>query len=235
MSGLGKAERLLQLAKEQSSDKRRQLLREITDIFLISPESYTASEQEHFGEIISHVAQAADAQARAYLAERLADVKVAPRKIVKQLINDTIGIARPLLERNPSIVDSDLIEVIRSKNVAYQASIARRNKLDASVSDALVDNGAADAVRVLIENETAHIAPATMEKAVCRSEREAVLQGPLVARSDVPVELLQDMFWFVSPGLRRKIVAASAGTDSKVRRLPYKKSGEFVPDSGRPG
>lgn len=213
MSGLSKAKHLLQLAGEQSSEKRRQLLREITDIFLVDPEGYSDTEQECFGDIISHIALSLDAQTRADLAERLADMKAAPRKVIRQLATDDIVVASPILERNPSLSDVDLIEIVRSSGGAHQASVARRDGLSVCVSDVLVEDGQAEAVQALLENESANIARVTMQRAISRSANDPRLQAPLVARCDMPVEMLQDMFWFVSPALRRQIVQVISKVD----------------------
>ena len=37
---------LIEMAKEPSSEKRRQLLREITDVFMLAPESVSQAEME---------------------------------------------------------------------------------------------------------------------------------------------------------------------------------------------
>ena len=47
---------LLDLAREPSSEKRRQLLRQVTDLFLDAPEELSASEIGHFSDVIGRIA-----------------------------------------------------------------------------------------------------------------------------------------------------------------------------------
>ena len=65
--------RLVDLAKESSSDKRRELLREVTDVFLDSAHDCSDAEKSYFGEIISKVSTGMDVAVRKHLAARLAD------------------------------------------------------------------------------------------------------------------------------------------------------------------
>ena len=44
---------LIAVAKEGSSDKRRDLLKEITDVFMTQPDRYTSTEMQHFDVIMS--------------------------------------------------------------------------------------------------------------------------------------------------------------------------------------
>ncbi len=224
MSTMTKAQQLLELAAERSSDKRRSLLREITSVFLVDPENHSDAEHAHFEEIISNVAKDSDRQARMELAERLADVNSAPKKVVRSLIGDEISVARPILERGRSLTDAELIDIVQSTGSAHQKTIARRQDLSDAVSNAIVESGQTEAVQALLENESAKITEATFEKAVSRSEKEVALQEPLVARRDMPVELAQDLFWIATPGLRRKIAIKSSTAEPsglpKYRNIP---------------
>ncbi len=46
---------LIDLAKEPSSEKRRELLRSLTEMFLDAAPIYTDAERSHFGAILSRV------------------------------------------------------------------------------------------------------------------------------------------------------------------------------------
>ena len=107
------------------------------------------------------------------------------------------------------LADGDLIEIVRSKSGAHQTSVARRVVVAEGVSSALVEDGHVDAVHTLLQNAGARIGRPAMEKAIDRSRQETTLQGPLVDRHDMPVDLLQDMFWFLSGVLRKKIITIS--------------------------
>lgn len=204
-----KTQKLLRLAEEPSSEKKRVLLREITDIFLDQPENHSDAEREHFGSLLGELSSESDVEARAELAHRVASVDSAPENLVNQLAQDEIAVAAPILEHSTVLADGDLIEIVRSKSGAHQSSVARRIVVAEGVSSALVEDGHVDAVHTLLQNAGARIGRPAMEKAIDRSRQETTLQGPLVDRHDMPVDLLQDMFWFSSGVLRKKIITIS--------------------------
>lgn len=77
---VSKLAKLAALAAEPSSDRRRELLIEITDLFLSQSTVYTERENWYFGEIIGDIATTMEAQVRASLAERLSEEATAPRR-----------------------------------------------------------------------------------------------------------------------------------------------------------
>ena len=62
---------LIEMAKEPSSEKRRQLLREITDVFMLAPESVSQAEMELYDEVLSHLTTEMEVAVRAELKARI--------------------------------------------------------------------------------------------------------------------------------------------------------------------
>ena len=92
---------LIAVAREESSDKRRDLLREITDVFMAQPDRYTSSELQHFDVILSRVAEQVEVELRRELAAKLADEPSAPKNLIRKLAHDEISVAEPVLRRSP--------------------------------------------------------------------------------------------------------------------------------------
>ncbi len=82
----GKLSDLIALAHEPSSSKRRELLREVTDLFFAgSPETHGAGEMQAFDGVMGALAREMEAEVRAELAGRLADAPVAPHTLIRIL------------------------------------------------------------------------------------------------------------------------------------------------------
>ena len=64
--------RLVDLAKETSSEKRRDLLRQVSDVFLEGSLEFSDVERSHFGDIIGKVSANMDVAVRRRLAEQFA-------------------------------------------------------------------------------------------------------------------------------------------------------------------
>ena len=218
--------RLLELAKEPSSDKRRELLRDVTDLFLENATSYNESERGHFGAIIGKVAQEMEVAVRQHLAEQLSAEGAAPADLIRQLAHDDINVARPVLMHSSVLNEADLISVAQSRGQDHLASIAQRPAVPSAVSDVLVDRGDDRVLLNLMANQGAVISRTAMEVIVNRSEKNEALQGPLVRRPDLPVDLLQDMFLFVQKSVREQALQKLKGVapDAVERALSAAKT-----------
>src|SRR5690349_425050 len=104
-------QRVLQLAKTPSSEKRRELLREVTDLFLADTEAYSETEREHFGAIMGRISKDMEVAVREDLAKTLAALPTAPHALMQQLAHDEFSVAAPVISQSPVLEDGDLIEI----------------------------------------------------------------------------------------------------------------------------
>jgi uncharacterized protein (DUF2336 family) len=198
-------QRLIDLAKEPSSEKRRELLRQVTDLFLDKAPTYSETERDHFGAILGSVARDMDVAVREHLAKQFAGVASAPHDFIHQLANDEYSVAKDVLEKSTVLSDADLLAIARSKSQDKLEAIAARPALSETISAALVEHGNDAVVVRLVTNPGAKVSRPTFQHIVDRSQTCEILQGPLVQRTDLPPDMLQDMFMFVSSELRAKI------------------------------
>ena len=201
-----KLEQLVELAGENSSERRRELLREITDVFLDDPAGYSGKETQYFGEIMGKVAYDLERQVREELARRLAAEAAAPPDLIMRLAGDEIEVAHPVLTQSPVLQESDLIALAEQKGQDHLFAITKRQDIGERLSDVLVDKGDDRVVEGLVRNQTAKIGRDTMEKVVARAESSPTLQAPLVDRPDLPADLMKDMLTFVSEEIKTKIL-----------------------------
>ncbi|MBL8782507.1 MAG: DUF2336 domain-containing protein [Alphaproteobacteria bacterium] len=197
---------LIDLAKEPSSDKRRELMRKLTDVFLDSAPDYSDAERDHFGAILGRVANDMDAAVRRQLAKQFANVPSAPHNLIQRLAADEeFSVAKDVLLKSTVLRDDDLIAIARHSAQDKLEVIAARHSVSEAVSEAIVEHGDDQVVVKLVQNTGAALSRSTIRRVVERSETSDVLQAPLITRADVPPDMLQDMFSFVSSELRTKI------------------------------
>ncbi len=213
---LSKLENLIEVAQEASSDKRRELLEGVTDLFLDPGNGLKAGEQNIAADILSQVAAEVEREVRARLSHRLADLENAPVELIRQLANDEIEVARPLLERSGALSDRDLIDIINRHGKEHQLSVTQRAAVSAGVSDALVAKGGDEVVLSLLNNEGAAFSRDAMETIVERSEASEALQKPLLNRRDLPPDLMHNMFWWVSSALKKHILTTAQVDEAAV-------------------
>jgi uncharacterized protein (DUF2336 family) len=208
--------RLIDLAKEPSSDKRRELLREMTDLFMEAPEAHTEKQSAEFGAILGTVAREMEMEVRQTLAARLANVPSAPRSLIVQLANDEISVARPVLMQSIVLQDSDLVALAKLKGQDHLHAIAGRPTISVAVSDALVARGDDRVLTRLASNGGAELSRTSMEMLADKAETVEPLRRPMVTRADIPADLLNQMFFAVSSELRRVIMERMGTLDPSL-------------------
>ena len=223
-----KLENLIDVAQETSSDKRRELLEGVTDLFLDGGPGLSDQELTIAIEILGQVATEVERDVRARLSDRLADLDDAPVELIRQLANDDIQVARPLLERGGGLSDQNLVEIVNKHGKDHQLSISVRSKVSARVADALVAKGDDDVMLSLINNDGARISRGAMESIVERSESIRTLCEPLLHRTDLPPDLMHDMFWWVGAALKRHILTRPDVDEKLVNKLLAKAERDMV-------
>ena len=207
---------LLNLAKEPSSEKRRELLRGITDVFLESTTEFNTSQAESFGAIVGQIAREFEMSVRQELAERLACVPEAPRNLISMLANDEIDVAQTILQSSGVLHDADLIAIVRLQSQEHLAAICERDTISETVTNELVERGDDKVFLKLVANEGAELSRSSMETIVQRSEKNKALQAPIIQRQDLPPDLMNEMFFFVSSKLRSFILDRNKDLDPKL-------------------
>ena len=86
---------LIALAEEGSSEKRRALLRELTEHFFGAP-TRTEAEEGLYGDVMARLADDMETAVRSELAARFAEAPDAPRTLIRRLANDEASVAEAL-------------------------------------------------------------------------------------------------------------------------------------------
>lgn len=202
---------LKDFAEETSSDKRRELLRQATDVFLAEGRGMSPADIATLDEVVQSVAADLSAEVRAELSRKISAAPIPFTRTARKLAMDDIEIARPVLERSRALSQDDLLDVIAQKSSDHMMAVTRRDDIGETVSSALVERGEDRVVVSLLENRTAKISEATYERVAERAETSKVLQAPLVRNESVPLHLLNDVYLKVEADLRREILSKYEG------------------------
>ena len=138
---LSHLEDLARLTKENSEDGRQKLLREVTDMFMQSPDTLNEREVAHFGEIMGSMVNQVETMVRQHLSETISSVDNAPRDLVLSLANDELEVALPMLQNSTVLEDEDLVEIAEQKSQDHLNAIAQRESVGETVTDVLVKKG----------------------------------------------------------------------------------------------
>jgi uncharacterized protein (DUF2336 family) len=201
------ATRLGRLAQDKSQQARGVLLENIAELFVGGEGELSDHEQSLITDILSKLLHEVEMTVRQAVAERLCQLETIPRDLVVLFANDDIQVAGPILHRSRVLQDPDLMEIILHRSMEHRLAIAAREGVSEAVADALVACGEEDVIETLLRNDDAVLSRQACEYLVEESRRLDRFQGPLLRRPDLPPELTQRMFWWVSAALRQYILA----------------------------
>lgn len=203
---------LIALANETSSERRRELLRGVTDMFFAG-DAHGAAEMGLFDAVLGKLASEMEVAVRAELAERMSGAPIPPQALMRRLAGDEIDVARPVLERSGALSEDDLVRLAQTKGQDHLRAISQRTIVPTAVSDAIVERGDDDTLGVLLRNSGAALSRKAHEKAVDRAVQNPDLHEAVVSREQLPIDLLNEMYFVVEARLRDRITTANAAID----------------------
>jgi uncharacterized protein (DUF2336 family) len=204
---------LIELAKEPSSAKRRELLRQVTDLFFSGAEAHPSGEMALFDDVLTQLSSEMEEAVRADLAERIADSAAPPRRLLRGLVADSFAVAEPVLMRSPALSEDDLLRVAQTRGQDHLRAISRRVSVPEAVSEAIVERGDDTTLDVLLRNDGAALSRTAHEAAVDRASANPALHEAVVARQALPLDLLNEMYFVVEARLRDQIMEKNAELD----------------------
>ena len=212
VAGGSRLQDLITLAHETDSNRRRELLRGVTDLFF-SGSRHGATEMALFDDVLSQLAGEMEVAVRAELSDRMARGGGAPVGLMSTLARDEIGVARPVLQHFYALSDEVLLDVARTHGQDHLRAISQRHSVSEAVSEAIVERGDDQTLGLLLRNEGAELSRASHERVVDRATINPALHEAVVSRQSLPADLLNEMYFVVEARLRDQIIARNAGID----------------------
>jgi len=169
--------------------------------------AFAEHERNLAADILKRLAKDVEMDIRIRLAERLADDSEAPHELIILLADDAIEVARPVLARSPVLSDADLVQIVQKGTDDHQVVIAGRPAIGETVSAALARSACEAAVIALLRNKTAKFNGDTFRQLGERARTTAALQEPLISRQDLPPQLVQNLYVWVSGALKTALTA----------------------------
>ena len=204
---------LIDMAREGSSEKRRALLRDLTDHFF-GATARSEAETEHYGVVLAHLADDMEEAVRAELAERFAAQTDAPRRLIRRLAEDgSDAVAAPVLAASPVLDQDDLMKAVREGGQERLRAVSSRPSVSEALSSVIVERGDDETLGALLRNDGARLSRASSEAAVDRARANPALHEAVVNRASLPPDLLNEMYFVVEARLRQQILEQNARLD----------------------
>ncbi|ESQ86068.1 hypothetical protein AEAC466_02450 [Asticcacaulis sp. AC466] len=214
---------LIELAKEPSSGRRRELLRQVTNIFMAHPEEISDTEMTLYDTVMSQLSADMETVVRAEIANTIASARAAPLGLLRRLASDDIEVAEQILTRSKALSESDLLHVVSTKGQDHMRAVSKREEVPESVSGVIVNRGDDTTLHTLLSNDGARLSRASNEQVVQRAQANPALHEVVVNRRDMPVDLMNDMYFVVETRLRERIMQENEKLDPAALELALSK------------
>ncbi|WP_407049859.1 DUF2336 domain-containing protein [Methyloraptor flagellatus] len=196
---------LLDLAREESSDRRRELLQEVSNIFVDGAENHTDRELVLFGEVLGRLLDHVSVDDRAAFSSRVAALAQTSRDLALKLANDAIQVAAPVLQHSPSLTDDDLVDLASRQGQTHLAAISRRDALSEHVTDVLVDRGEAIVLNTVARNLGARFSEQGFGALAAKAADDDSLGEALSFRDDLPVHIAEKVAPVLNQVARKRL------------------------------
>ena len=204
---------LIEMAKEPSSDRRRELLRGVTDLFFASESGPAPAEMALFDDVLGQLAQDMEEAVRAELALRMAGAEQVPQGLMRTLASDSIAVAEPLLTSARGLTVEDQLLVARTRGQDHLRALSQRPNVTSAVTDAIVERADDHTLGLLLRNNSAELSRQAHESVVDRAVANPELHEAVVDRQSLPADLLNDLYFVVEAQLRDRIMERNAELD----------------------
>ena len=214
MEPTSKLQDLIALAGESSSERRRELLRGVTDLFFTSEDEAGPAALPLFDDVLSQLAGEMEVAVRAELAERMSSVQGPPHRLIRKLAADeSLEVAGPVLQNSPALTETDLLDVAKVAGQGHLQAISRRTEVSESLSDVIVARGDDTTLGTLVSNPGAQMSRQAQEIVVDRAIANPDLHSAVVNRKTLPPDLLNEMYFVVEANLRKTIMERNSAMD----------------------
>ena len=190
-----------------SAEKRAEMLRRVTDLFVVTAPRVSAAQAGVFDDVFEQLTREIEWKAMLELSARMASVENAPERLIRRLAHDdAIEISGPVLERSDRLGEDDLVAIARTKSQAHLAAIAGRAELGEQVTGVLVERGDMAVARKVASNGGARFSETSMRNLADRASGDGDLASAVTRRRELSPAMFRAMLARATDEVRQRLI-----------------------------
>lgn len=221
---------LVDLARESSSDKRRELMGHVTSLFVFGADRYESEELALFSGVLRLLTDLVGEEDKEELSEKLSTVETTPHDLVMKLANEDYGIARYMLQYSKVLTKEDLVHFAKVKGQEHLLAISKRDHLEARLTDILIERGEQPVRRSVAANPGAELSGWGTKFLVKLAEKDPTLRELMIDRSDLKPEHFDRLIEQLPEAQGRKMRMLYENNEKLVEDL-FHEAGSLVAES----
>ena len=202
----------------KSIGRRADVLKRITDLFLLNSGKYTEMQIDLFDAVMSRLVDSVEVASRAEFGNRLAGMSDAPKGVVRLLaFDEAIEVAAPILTQSERLSEADLIRNAETMSQEHLLAISKRRELKEGLTDVLVTRGNREVLVSTATNQGSRFSAPGLDRLVDKAGSDDRLALSVWSRPDVPRQQMVRLFQQASEGLRKQLEAAHPRHANSIR------------------
>jgi uncharacterized protein (DUF2336 family) len=114
--------------RDGSPERRVQILRQVTDLFLSDADRLNETQISVFDDVLVRLIERVEARTLAHLSVTLSEIDTAPREATRQLaFHDDASVAAPVLTKSNRLSEKDLIEIANTRGQPFVGNLWQRD------------------------------------------------------------------------------------------------------------
>jgi uncharacterized protein (DUF2336 family) len=204
-----------------SLERRAKTVQRIANLFIDGAPQFNEDHVGLFDDVLCRLVAEIEAKARAEMAKSLAPIANAPAELMRHLArDDDIAVAGPVLQQSARLLETDLVELAKTKGQAHLVAIAVRDGIGEAVTDVLVRRGDPEVVRNVADNTSARLSEGGFSALVRRAEGDDDLAEKVGQRTDIPPHLFRDLLVRATAVVQQRLLAqAKPETQMEIQRV----------------
>lgn len=196
---------LVELAQENSSEKRRDLMGQVADLFVEDSDNHSDRELSLFGEVLIKLLDQSELPDRADIAGKVAPIEQTPRDLVLKLADDEAEVASPVLQHSPVLTTDDLLRLAKIKGQDHLLAISKRDQLEGAVTDVLLERGEQPVRRSVASNSGAELSTWGARFLVKLAGEDEVIRDSMADRKDLTREVFDKLVTLLPKDRQEKL------------------------------
>jgi uncharacterized protein (DUF2336 family) len=195
------------VVKAGPPERRIRLFRRVTNLFLADADRLSEDQIGVFDDILVRLMENAEARTLTKLSAPLADLKSAPREVIRRLAHhEDATVAAPILLKCECLSDHELATIASERGEKHLSAIAKRSTLSCTVTDILLSANDTGICGILAKNPGARFSNLGFSRLTDAAARDDEIAYALVCRPDLPVAALRDLVAKCTPALQSRVV-----------------------------
>lgn len=205
--------------KGGSPQRRVNILRQVTDLFLSDADRLNEPQISVFDDVLVELIGQVEARTLAHLSDALSEIDTAPRDAVRKLaFHDDASVATPVLKKTTRLSEKDLVEIANTRGQQHLLAISGRETINEALTDVLIKRGDNQVCNALARNQGARFSEGGYATLVTNAERDEALAEKLGLRMDIPAKLLRELLAKTTDAVKRRLLkSASPAMQEKIQ------------------